>query len=223
MKKGFILLSVLVCFILLREVFVMEKYESPVAPVVFTASKEVEEASDPEPIDMTPSAPIPVPVVEKKVMPVVPEAKKLMAQPMRVQEAAPTINPEPKIDREREEFLKQIKDDTLVTCQTKIMNCEPRQSEQKFANPDQVTFCVTYAEYCENEDSIGRIFTPEEVFPPHVEPEPSVLDQPQGPYHQDLNSDPNSNFNTYPHQNEGITPYGETPEAQQYDDNQGSY
>lgn len=63
--------------------------------------------------------------------------------------------------------------DSLVSCQTQIKNCEPKES-QSFDDPTTSTFCITYAYNCTTPESIQRTWKHEEVFRPQVEPEDAV-------------------------------------------------
>lgn len=64
---------------------------------------------------------------------------------------------------------KDASPNSLVSCQTQIKNCEPKESQQ-FDDPNTNTFCITYAYNCLSPDSIQRVWKEEEVFRPQVEP-----------------------------------------------------
>lgn len=64
---------------------------------------------------------------------------------------------------------KDASPNSLVSCQTQIKNCEPKESQQ-YDDPNTNTFCITYAYNCLSPDSIQRVWKEEEVFRPQVEP-----------------------------------------------------
>ncbi len=73
--------------------------------------------------------------------------------------------------------------DTLVSCQTQIQYCEPKESHQ-YDEPEATTFCITTVNFCLTKESIQRTWTPEEVFKPiqqdnssHTE-DPAVFSEP---------------------------------------------
>lgn len=62
-----------------------------------------------------------------------------------------------------------ISPSTLVSCQTQIQHCEPKDSQQ-YENPSTNTFCITYASNCITPESIQRTWKEEEVFKPVEQP-----------------------------------------------------
>ena len=103
-------------------------------------------------------------------------------------------------DPARAEMLRQVGPNTLVSCQTQIQNCEPRNADAQMENPEQETFCVTFSYNCVSRDSIQRVFNEAEVFvPPPQQPQQFQEQDPQ----------PNQQFQEPEPQN--VNPYPENP------------
>lgn len=80
-------------------------------------------------------------------------------------------------------YKNEIPSGVLVSCQTQIQNCEPKD-QQQYDDPSVNTFCITYANYCISSDSIQRTWADTDVFKPAQENlnDPNTI--PQDQYNQ---------------------------------------
>lgn len=205
MKKWFVGLSLVLSGFLIKEAMFPRVYVDTSAlsyepvyepveeePIKAEAPVQPQKMQAPQAQEIQPQVPQQVPAVQEVAQPAPP----------------PQPNPAPQEMKEennsKEELLRQVNSSSLVSCQTQIRHCEPKNESAEMSNPDQDTFCVTYAYNCSSRDSIQRIFSEEEVFPPR-ENSGFAIDQDPAPVDQEIDYQESQN------NNQDLNPYPENP------------